>query len=105
MRNLPSCRETRIQGHAAIHKNACSIDVISLIGSQEHDNPPNVVWLADAFIGNQCHERLIRLWGRPGAGINRCPDCARANAVDTDTVWSDLLSDALHHHHDSAFGG
>src|SRR5215469_14326010 len=101
MRNLPSCRKTRIQGHPAIHKNACSIDVIGLIGSQEHRNSPDVVWLADAFVGNQRHERFIRLWGRPCARINRCPNCARANAVDTDTIWSDLLGDALHHQHDS----
>ena len=61
LRNLASCRKTRIQGHPAIHKNACAIDVIGLIGSQEHGNSPDVVWLADAFVGNQRHERFIRL--------------------------------------------
>src|SRR5215469_14214446 len=96
--------KTRIEGHTAVHKNACPIDVIGLIRCEEHSNSPDVLRFADAFVGNESHQRLVGFLSRPSTGINRRTYCPRADAVDTDAVRCDLLSDALHHHHDSAFG-
>src|SRR5215469_1494617 len=96
--------KTRIEGHTAVHKNACPIDVIGLIRCEEHSNSPNVFRFADAFVGNESHQRLVGILSRPSTGINRRTYCPWADAVDTDTVQRDFLGDAFHHHHNSAFG-
>src|SRR6478752_1165284 len=96
---LTACRKSWIQRHAAVDEDACSRNVVGLIGCKKHGYPADVSGLSNPLIGNECEKRLIGFRSVPGGLIDRRPNCPRTDAIYANPLRSQFLRHALHQHH------
>src|SRR6516164_11846576 len=58
-----SAREFGIEGHPAVDKQSDAVDVVAVVGSKPDGGARDVVGFADALVGDQPHQRVVRLGG------------------------------------------
>src|SRR6516164_152438 len=92
--------ETRVQRHAAIHEETGAVDVVGVVGSQEHGHAANVLYLPDTLVRDELEQVVVGFGRLPGGAVDRGPDSPGADAIDPDAIRRDFLSNALHQEHD-----
>src|SRR5438874_6860174 len=97
--------EFGIEGHATIDEQRDPVDVIAVVRSEPHRGARNVLGLADALVGHEPHQRLVRFRSGPCVRVDRRACRARREAVDADAARRQLLRDRLHQHHHAALRG
>src|SRR6516164_882320 len=58
-----SVREFGIEGHPTVDKQSDAVDVVAIVGSKPDGGARDVVGFADAFVGHQPRQRVVRLGG------------------------------------------
>src|SRR5271165_6272478 len=58
-----SVREFGIEGHPTVDEQSDAVDVVAVVGGKPDGRARDVVGFADALVGHQPHQRVVRLAG------------------------------------------
>src|SRR5438552_3588616 len=101
---LSAMGELRVQGHATVDEYRLAVDVVRIVGGQEHRDLADIVGLADAPVRNEGEQRFERLGRLPGRAIDGRLDRAGRDGIDPDAGGRQLLREGLHQELDAALG-
>jgi hypothetical protein len=78
--------EARVERHASIDEERRPDYIVRGIAGQPHGGTANVFRLADAAVGNQGQQPLVRFIGIPGLAVDRRANSARRDGIDADAL-------------------
>src|SRR6516162_6826852 len=58
-----SVRKLGVERHPTVDKQSDAVDVVAVVRGKPHGGARDVVGFADALVGHQSHQRIVRLGG------------------------------------------